>query len=191
MISSIKPLSDLILFRLIRVLFGGSAAARYQGVKVGSGCRIYTRNLGSEPWLVEIGDRVTVTAGVELITHDGSLSLVRDDKGRRQRFARILIGSDVFIGVNAIILPGVRIGDRVVVAAGSVVTKSVPDGVVVGGNPARILKSFEEYSLHALRVHPTSDRMTGANYRARTESICESGFRPDLHVGQHPPEAVR
>lgn len=56
----------------------------------------------------------------------------------------VTIGSDVWIGGHAVINPGVTIGDRAVVASGSVVTKDVPAGVVVGGNPARILKRLDE-----------------------------------------------
>ena len=56
----------------------------------------------------------------------------------------VTIGDNVWIGGSAVIVPGVTIGDNVVVAAGSVVVKDVPDNVVVGGNPARILKHLEE-----------------------------------------------
>lgn len=51
----------------------------------------------------------------------------------------------MYIGSNALVMPGVTIGSHVLIAAGSVVTKSVPDNVVVGGNPARIICSIEEY----------------------------------------------
>lgn len=52
----------------------------------------------------------------------------------------VVVGKCVWIGANSLILPGVNIGDGAVVGAGSVVTKDVPKGAVVGGNPARILK---------------------------------------------------
>ena len=54
------------------------------------------------------------------------------------------IGNNVFIGAKSIIMYGVNIGNNVVVAAGSVVTKDVPDGSIVGGNPAKIIGSFDE-----------------------------------------------
>lgn len=53
------------------------------------------------------------------------------------------IGDDVWIGGNVTIVPGVTIGQNVVVAAGAVVTKDVPDNVLVGGVPAKILKHLE------------------------------------------------
>lgn len=55
-------------------------------------------------------------------------------------FSTVVIGNDVWIGANAIILPGVTVGDHAIIGAGAVVTKDVPDFAVVGGNPAKILK---------------------------------------------------
>ena len=128
------------------VLKGGVAAARRRGVTVGEDCRIYSRNFGTEPFLITIGDRVTLTSGVYLLTHDGSTGLVKDENGRRyQRFLPVSIGNDVFVGVNSIIMPGVSIGNNVVVGAGSVVTKDVPDNSVVAGNPAKHITSFEKF----------------------------------------------
>ena len=54
----------------------------------------------------------------------------------------ITIGNDVWIGAGAIILPGVTVGDGVTIGAGSIVTKDVPDRVVVVGNPARVMKAL-------------------------------------------------
>ena len=68
-------------------------------------------------------------------------------KGRRQyhAFAQpVRIGNDVWIGGNVTILPGVTIGNNVVVAAGAVVTKDVPDNTLVGGVPARKIKEIED-----------------------------------------------
>jgi hypothetical protein len=52
-------------FEFLRCAFWGVHAARFLGVTVGKGCRIYTRHFGGEPWLVSIGSRVTVTSGVQ------------------------------------------------------------------------------------------------------------------------------
>lgn len=60
-------------------------------------------------------------------------------------FGKIVIEDDVYIGSCSLILPGVTIGEGSLVAAGSVVTKSVPPHVVVGGNPARVICSAEEF----------------------------------------------
>ena len=70
------------------------------------------------------------------------------------RFGRIVVGSRVFIGANAIILAGVTIGDRSIVGAGAVVTKDVPPGMVVAGVPARVVNSVEDYERRTLRDFP-------------------------------------
>lgn len=67
-------------------------------------------------------------------------------EGRRKKLAYgkpVTVGEDVWIGGNCTILPGVTIGNNVVVAAGAVVTKDVPDNCVVAGVPAKILKTLE------------------------------------------------
>ena len=151
----------------------GAFASRRLGVKVGEGCRIYTSNFGSEPWLVSIGNGVTVTSGVKFITHDGAAWLMRDEKGRRFRYAPITVGNDVFIGVNSIVMPGVEIQDRCIVAAGSVVTKSVPSGSIVGGVPARIIGRYQEYERRALAEFPCSSDMRGNSNIERVQSVME------------------
>lgn len=171
---------DSLVWRVTAKLFGGDRASRLIGVKVGQGCRICPCGFGSEPWLVSIGDRVTVAPGVAFLTHDGATWLFRDDRGRRYRYARIEVGSDVFIGANAILMPGVRIGNRVIIGAGSVVTKSIPDGLVVAGNPSRVLGNYSEFERKALGAFSAADNMSGPNWRARVDSIVEKSFRPDM-----------
>lgn len=64
---------------------------------------------------------------------------------RREEFGRpIEIGSDVWVGGGAIILPGVRIGSRAVVGAGSIVTRDIPEGVFAAGNPCRVVREITE-----------------------------------------------
>ncbi|MDQ9022754.1 acyltransferase [Acinetobacter sichuanensis] len=128
------------------VIKGSILYARNKGVIIGKDCRIYIKEWGSEPFLISIGDRVTITSGVRLVTHDGSTWLVRDKNNNRyQKYAPITIGSDVFIGLNTIIMPGVTIGNNVVIGAGSVVTKDIPSNSVAVGNPARIISTYEKF----------------------------------------------
>ena len=142
-VSAFRQLFDLAYF----MVKGSVAYARKKGVNIGENCRIYIKNWGSEPFLVSIGDHVTVTSGVKFITHDGSTCLVKDAQGKRyQRFAPIQVGSHVFIGVNTIVMPGVKIGSNVVIGAGSVVTKDIPDNSVAIGVPAKVVSSFADYA---------------------------------------------
>lgn len=118
--------------------------ARHIGVKIGNNCFIATRGWSSEPYLIEIGDNVALTTGVKIHTHGGS-RIARYQIPKFDVFGKVKIGDGCYIGTNAQIMPGVTIGNRSLVAAGAIVTKSIPDGVVVGGNPARYICTIEEY----------------------------------------------
>lgn len=170
-----------IKWRVLYALKGSTYAGRAQGVKIGEECRIYT-SFGNEPWLISIGDRVTVTSGVQFITHDGATWLLRDAKGRRYRYAPIEIGSDVFIGANSIILPGVRIGNRVIVAAGSVVSRSIPDNCVVAGVPARFVKTFDEYESRGLASFRSDADYRGKTRRQQIDTIVDQAMAPEIPV---------
>ncbi len=119
--------------------------ARRIGVKIGQGCQIESREFGSEPYLIELGDHVRVTRGVRFVTHDGGVWVGREKQRDFAVFGAIKVGNNSYIGNYTIVLPGVEIGSNCVVGACSVVTKSVPDGSVVAGNPARFLCSTESY----------------------------------------------
>ena len=92
--------------------------ARHIGVFVGENSFIATRKWSSEPYLITIGNNV---------------------------FGKVQIEDWAYIGAYSQIMPGVTIGEGAIVAAGSVVTKSVPPRTVVGGNPARYICTVDEY----------------------------------------------
>ncbi|MCA9884566.1 MAG: acyltransferase [Anaerolineae bacterium] len=124
------------------------AYARSIGVQIGKDCRLLNTTVstfGSEPFLIRLGDHVTITSGVRFITHDGGVWVFRHEYPNIEAYGPIVVRDNVFIGTNAIILPGVRIGCNVIVGAGSIVTKDVPDNSVVAGVPARILKTIDQY----------------------------------------------
>ena len=168
-----------VLIELFNRLFmSGVVYARFKGVQVGDDCRIYTHKFGSEPWMITIGNKVTITAGVTLLTHDGSTWLMNDDKGRRYLFKRVIIGNNVFIGVNSIIMPGVKIDDNVIVAAGSVVTKSIPTGVIVAGNPAKIIGDYVEYRKGVLENYISDvDMDFSLEYKNRIVKVIDNSFK--------------
>lgn len=128
-------------------IFGHIKYARKLGVKIGNDCRIYISAWGTEPSLIEIGDNVTITSEVVLLTHDGASCLVKNNEGKRYyKYGAIKIADNVFIGYRSIIMPGVEIGSNVVIAAGSIVTKNVESNQVVGGNPAKQICAFDDFT---------------------------------------------
>lgn len=92
---------------------------------------------------VTIGSHVNLAQGITItaLNHSFEDTAKRiDEQGITTK--QVIIGDDVWIGTNAVILPGVTIGRHSVVAAGAVVTKDVPDNCVVGGVPAKVIKSL-------------------------------------------------
>ena len=117
---------------------------RKKGMTIGENCQIGSIYLGDEAFLVTIGNHVQITEGVKFFTHGGGWVL-REEYPDFDTFGRITIGNNVYIGNNALIMPGVSIGDNVIIGAGSVVTRSIPSDVIIGGNPARIIGTFVDY----------------------------------------------
>ncbi len=131
--------------------------ARESGVRVGDGCRLFSLNIYSEPYLVELGENVIVSGRVKFITHDGGVFIEPDlVKNLLGHYGRIRVGNNSFIGMDATIMPNVSIGANCIVGAGSVVYESVPDDTVVAGNPARVqfktsmYLKMRKFSKHAI-----------------------------------------
>lgn len=127
---------------------GGDRLVEYlreRGMEIGNNCRIFSDISTSESYLVEIGNNVTVSGNVTLITHDASIQKAMP--GVTDLFGKIKIGDNCFIGQGATIIYGVTIPDNTIIAAGSVVTKSISSsGKIVGGNPARIIGDVEGFA---------------------------------------------
>lgn len=102
-------------------------------------------NFGSEPFLISLGSHITISANVAFVNHDGGVRVFRRERPSLHVYNKITVGSNVFIGMGSIILPGVTIGDYCVIGAGSVVSRDIPSGSVAVGVPCRVIKSIEEY----------------------------------------------
>ena len=90
---------------------------------------------------ITVGDNTLIGPNVTIITvnHDYRLEGVLVQTAHS--LLPVNIGENVWIGANVVVLPGVTIGNNAVIAAGSIVTKDISEGVIVGGNPAKLIKN--------------------------------------------------
>ena len=120
------------------------AYLRSLGMTIGDNTVIYSPNYcvidQTRPWMIEIGNNVSITTGVTILTHGYDWSVFKGMYGDVLGSAgRVKIGDNVFIGMHSTILKGVTIGDNVVIGANSLINKDVPDNCVVVGNPQRVV----------------------------------------------------
>ena len=137
------------------MVFGGGYSEyrldslRTKGAEIGKGVKLYSDDIfidPSRPWLLKIGEYTKITHHCIILTHDYSLSVLR--RVYREWIgegAVTSIGSNCFIGMGTVILMGSKIGNNVIVGAGSVVHGEIPDNVVVAGNPAKIICSLDDH----------------------------------------------
>lgn len=133
------------MLRLIRhrigLIYRSTLIWKYRllGVQIGKDCF-----LSSGAWIdtrrgtVRIGDNVTITNGVKILSHDASAYML----GKNVTEAITTIEDRVFVGMNAIILPGVTVHENSIIGAGSVVTKDVEPYVVAAGNPCKTIRQI-------------------------------------------------
>ena len=123
---------------------------RESGVVIGKNLRLFNHKSirfdTTTPGLITVGDDVSITADVSILTHDFCSSVFRQKyndylPGR----SKVVIGNNVYIGQKAMILRGVTIGDNVIIGAGAIVTKDIPSDSVVAGIPARVVCTLDEY----------------------------------------------
>ncbi len=117
----------------------------------GKNCLFCTRVIPSEPYMIKIHDNVVIAANVTFITHDIMNDMLARKAGVKpgEMFSEYQMGTieifdNVAIGANTTILYNTRIGPDAIVAAGSVVTRDVPQGTIVAGNPARVIGKLED-----------------------------------------------
>lgn len=161
--------------RIIKVCSSPENYARYIGVHIGGHCMIATRNWSTEPYLITIGNNVQVTQDVYFHTHGGA-HVARFKYPNFDVFGKIEVKDNAYIGSASHIMPGVTIGQNSMIAAGSVVCKSVPDNELWGGVPARRICSIEDYISRNLQYNTDSKKMMPDEKRKLLLSLPDSKF---------------
>lgn len=157
--------------------------ARKLGVRIGGKCQIIGNPkliFGTEPWLIKLGDHVDVTAGVRFLNHEGGIWCARGIDKKYEKmdvFLPTVVGNNVMIGINSLIMPGVKIGNNVIIAGHCVVTKDIPDGAVVAGVPAKQISTIEKFmlGLQNRECFPTK-KMSLSNKRAYLKNVHPEWF---------------
>ena len=129
--------------------------ARGKTVHIGSGTYINSGLTLIDDYEIHIGENCLLATNVTICTTGHPVHPQLRPNGEMYSFP-VKIGNNVWIGANAVILPGVTIGDNAVIGAGSIVTKDIPANVIAVGNPCRVLREItdrdKEYYYHDLRV---------------------------------------
>jgi acetyltransferase-like isoleucine patch superfamily enzyme len=109
--------------------------------EIGRNCRLNGVYLHAQKKIV-IGKNTVIASGVNILDSNGHEVYSFDRTKRRDNAEEIIIGDNVWIGLNSIILKGSKIGNNSIVTAGSVVKGEIPENVIVQGNPAKIVKEI-------------------------------------------------
>ena len=150
--------------------------ARHHGVTIGENTFIADkRHWPVEAYLITIGNDCAITEGVKFHTHGGG-RIMRQKYPDFDSFGKITIGNHVYIGAFSQIMPGVSIDDNVLIASGSVVTKSIPSGYVVGGNPAKIIGTIEAFIERNDKYNTHTKGMSNLLKRSILQSLPEDRF---------------
>jgi acetyltransferase-like isoleucine patch superfamily enzyme len=142
----IKVLYDYLKYSDITI----AEKFRAEGAKIGKNCFLQIRKLSSEPYLVEIGNCVSIASGVTFMTHDGASVVFREEYPYLRYFGKIIVEDNCFLGNGAIIMCGIRIGKNSIIGANSVVIADVKEGSIMMGNPAVRISTTEKYKQRCL-----------------------------------------
>jgi acetyltransferase-like isoleucine patch superfamily enzyme len=158
---------------------------RALGVQIGAGCRIYSTQFSTEPYLVRLGDGVIIAGGVKFLTHDGSARLLRSRRPMIQSLGRIVVGDNCFIGENAILLPGPTLGRDCVIGPGAVVRGAIPDNSLAVGNPGQVVGRASTFLCRLERRKNTLD--TFGLPEAERRSVILAHFGGPAEFGEGTP----
>lgn len=125
----------------------------------------------SHCFLISFGDNVTIAPNVHILAHDASTKIFTN----YTKIGKVVVGNNVFIGANTVILPGVTIEDNIIIGAGSVVTKSLSENYIYAGNPAKKIMTLDEYlkkyDTNLLKCFDESYRIGKLDRQKRNEMI--------------------
>ncbi|KAB0331703.1 MULTISPECIES: acyltransferase [Janthinobacterium] len=144
MLASIKKMLAARRVRRFEQMLRGRGVALGENIRWGN---LKTISIDvTRPTLLEIGAGTTINSGTEILTHDFVTNLFLDLHGDFVNSSgKVVIGRNVYFARNCTVLKGVTIGDNCVIGYGAVVTRDVPSGAIVAGNPARIVGNVEQY----------------------------------------------
>lgn len=129
------------------------------------------------PAFTRIGNNVCLSS-CTLIGHDGSIAVLNRAYGKRlDSVGKIDIKDNVFIGMNAVVMPNVTIGPNAIVAAGAVVTKDVLPGTIVGGVPAKVIGKTEDF---VAKLEENTKRLPWAHLILQREGSYDARIEPEL-----------
>lgn len=141
---------------------------RKRAYHVGNNVLLVTTSFGGEPYLISIGDNVTVALDAKFVTHDASVFHIKRYLGYEKyldKVGPITLKDNSFVGAYSVLLPNTSLGKNSILAAGSVLTKHVPDNEVWGGVPAKFIMTIDQYA----------SRLVEANNKEEYPWIDENG----------------
>jgi acetyltransferase-like isoleucine patch superfamily enzyme len=148
-------------------VYGLNRYLRKRGVQIGKNPHIYSDISTTESYLIKIGDNVTISNGVQFVTHDNSVCKILENV--TDVFGEIQVGDNCFIGARSILMYGVTIPNNTIVAAGSVVTKSIAEeGKIIGGNPAKVIGDVHTL---ACKLEPYAINLDAYSSKEKKEAI--------------------
>jgi acetyltransferase-like isoleucine patch superfamily enzyme len=143
-----------------------------EGCVIGENTHIFSNIASSEPYLVSIGSNCTISTDVIFLTHDASIGIYVGRDKYSDICGRITIGNNCFIGNRAIVLYGVSLPNNTIVAAGSVVTKSIDKpGCIIAGNPAKVIGYVDSF---LSKSQEKFFKLHGLNEQERKSTILNS-----------------